>query len=157
MFKPLTAMPTDLRAHIRYPEDLFLVQADIYRTYHMNDPQVFYNREDQWDFPKENYGGETGADAALLRDHAAARRVARGIHPDAADGAEGARQHDFVAGGALRRRRLRASVRVCVLEGQALLRPVSDSGAHQSEPGDFAPVVVVESDGLEGRSSAICW
>jgi uncharacterized protein len=59
LFKPLSAMPADLRAHIRYPEDLFLVQADIYATYHMTDPQVFYNREDQWSFPRENFGGET--------------------------------------------------------------------------------------------------
>src|SRR5208282_678790 len=59
LFKPLSAMPDDLRAHIRYPEDLFMVQADIYGTYHMTDPQVFYNREDQWGFPRENYGGET--------------------------------------------------------------------------------------------------
>jgi len=59
LFKPLTALPADLRAHIRYPEDLFIIQADIYGTYHMTDPQVFYNREDQWGFPRENYGGET--------------------------------------------------------------------------------------------------
>jgi uncharacterized membrane protein (UPF0182 family) len=59
MFKPLSAMPADLRAHIRYPEDMFLIQADIYRTYHMTDPQVFYNREDQWGFPRENFGGQT--------------------------------------------------------------------------------------------------
>jgi uncharacterized membrane protein (UPF0182 family) len=59
LFKPLTAMPADLRAHIRYPEDLFLIQAEIYSTYHMTDPQVFYNREDLWGFPRENYGGET--------------------------------------------------------------------------------------------------
>lgn len=60
-FEPLSAMPPDLRAHIRYPEDFFMVQADIYRTYHMTDPQVFYNREDLWGFPRENYGGETVA------------------------------------------------------------------------------------------------
>ncbi len=59
LFKPLAQMPADLRSHIRYPEDLFLVQADIYRTYHMTDPQVFYNREDLWGFPRENYSGET--------------------------------------------------------------------------------------------------
>jgi uncharacterized protein len=58
MFKPMSAMPPDLRAHIRYPEDFFLVQANVYRTYHMTDPQVFYNREDLWGFPKENYNGE---------------------------------------------------------------------------------------------------
>ncbi len=59
LFKPMHAMPPDLHKHIRYPEDFFLIQADIYRTYHMKDPQVFYNREDQWDFPRENYAGDT--------------------------------------------------------------------------------------------------
>jgi uncharacterized protein len=59
MFKPLAAMPHELREHIRYPEDFFRVQAAIYRTYHMKDAQVFYNREDQWDVAKENYAGMT--------------------------------------------------------------------------------------------------
>ncbi len=59
MFKPMSAMPSDLRQHIRYPEDYFLIQADIYRTYHMTDPAVFYNREDLWGFPRENYAGDT--------------------------------------------------------------------------------------------------
>jgi uncharacterized membrane protein (UPF0182 family) len=59
VFKPMTEMPTDLRLHIRYPEDFFLIQAEIYATYHMTDPAVFYNREDLWAFPKENYSDET--------------------------------------------------------------------------------------------------
>jgi len=59
LFKPMSAMSEDLRQHIRYPEDYFLIQADIYRTYHMTDPAVFYNREDQWGFPRENYADET--------------------------------------------------------------------------------------------------
>ena len=59
LFRPMGDMPADLHAHIRYPENFFLVQADIYRTYHMTDPQVFYNREDLWGFPNENYGGDT--------------------------------------------------------------------------------------------------
>jgi len=59
MFKPLSEMPADLRLHIRYPEDFFLIQAEIYATYHMTDPAVFYNKEDLWAFPKENYADET--------------------------------------------------------------------------------------------------
>src|SRR5579875_394291 len=59
MFRPLAQMPAALRAHIRYPEDLFLIQADIYRSYHMLNPEVFYNREDLWGFPRENYAGQT--------------------------------------------------------------------------------------------------
>lgn len=51
VFQPLDAMPADLRRHIRYPEDLFRIQANIYATYHMTDPQVFYNKEDLWRIP----------------------------------------------------------------------------------------------------------
>lgn len=58
MFMPLTAMPDNLRNHIRYPQDLFGVQADTLMTYHMTDPQVFYNREDQWRAPTEIYANE---------------------------------------------------------------------------------------------------
>jgi uncharacterized protein len=46
-------MPADIRAHLRYPEDLFRLQAETYKTYHMLDPQVFYNKEDQWALPGE--------------------------------------------------------------------------------------------------------
>jgi len=51
-------MPAALRTHVRYPEDLFVLQAGVYATYHMIDPEVFYNREDLWSFPQESYGGE---------------------------------------------------------------------------------------------------
>jgi uncharacterized protein len=53
LFKPLAGMPADLQSHIRYPEGLFLAQAQIYRAYHMESPEVFYNREDLWQFPRE--------------------------------------------------------------------------------------------------------
>ncbi len=52
LLKPLADMPKDLQAHIRYPEDLFAVQARMYATYHMQDPQVFYNKEDLWVIPR---------------------------------------------------------------------------------------------------------
>ena len=61
LFKSLTTMPLDLRRHIRYPEDLFSIQSQSLLTYHMTDPQVFYNREDQWQIPKEIYGTESQA------------------------------------------------------------------------------------------------
>ena len=53
LFRPFTTMPADLQKHIRYPEDLFLVQARIYQTYHMKTAEVFYNREDLWQFPRQ--------------------------------------------------------------------------------------------------------
>jgi len=58
LFKPLEAMSPDLRRHIRYPEDLFLMQARMYRAYHMDAPEVFYNREDLWQLPREPNGDD---------------------------------------------------------------------------------------------------
>ena len=58
LFQPLEQMPASLRAHIRYPEDLFSLQASMYSTYHMTDPEVFYNKEDLWSFPQETYNGK---------------------------------------------------------------------------------------------------
>jgi uncharacterized membrane protein (UPF0182 family) len=57
LFKPFAAMPKDLQAHIRYPEDLFVIQAQIYQAYHMERAEVFYNREDLWQFPRHPEGG----------------------------------------------------------------------------------------------------
>jgi uncharacterized protein len=51
LIKPLSKMPPDLRRHIRYPHDIFGVQAIVHSTYHMENPQSFYNREDQWEIP----------------------------------------------------------------------------------------------------------
>ncbi|MGC2042972.1 MAG: UPF0182 family protein, partial [Pseudolabrys sp.] len=59
LFKPFAAMPPDLQKHIRYPEDLFLIQAQIYQAYHMEAADVFYNREDLWQFPREPSGDGT--------------------------------------------------------------------------------------------------
>src|SRR5947209_6093353 len=58
IFQPLDAMSADLRAHLRYPEDLFRVQTDLYATYHMAEPDVFYHREDQWQKPVLSRPGE---------------------------------------------------------------------------------------------------
>jgi hypothetical protein len=55
LFKNFDQMPEDLREHIRYPKDLFQVQAELYSTYHMMDPDVFYNKEDYWNVPNEIY------------------------------------------------------------------------------------------------------
>ena len=46
-------IPQEVRDHFRYPQGLFEAQAEVYRTYHMTDPRVFYNKEDQWDLPNQ--------------------------------------------------------------------------------------------------------
>jgi uncharacterized protein len=61
MWQPLKNMPISLRSHLRYPTDLFQIQSDRLRTYHMQDPQIFYNREDLWQIPQEIYGGKSQA------------------------------------------------------------------------------------------------
>jgi uncharacterized membrane protein (UPF0182 family) len=58
MYLPLESMPESLRLHIRYPVDMFQVQANMYRTFHMTDPNVFYNKEDLWVIPTEIVGEE---------------------------------------------------------------------------------------------------
>jgi hypothetical protein len=69
LFKPIEDMPEGLRAHLRYPQDLFRVQTALYRRYHMEDAQMFFNGEDMWTFPK---GGTVAAPPP--RDAAAAQR-----------------------------------------------------------------------------------
>lgn len=59
IFKPASELPETLRSHIRYPEGLFRVQVNLYQTYHMKDPNVFYNKEDLWAIPQENFSGNT--------------------------------------------------------------------------------------------------
>jgi hypothetical protein len=58
LFTSAESMPQGLDAHLRYPQDLFDIQADVLRAYHMEDPKVFYNREDLWNVPNEIYQGQ---------------------------------------------------------------------------------------------------
>lgn len=53
LMTPGDQMPDDIRRHLRYPEDLFSLQAQVLSVYHMEDPQVFYNKEDVWQIPNE--------------------------------------------------------------------------------------------------------
>ena len=61
LLRPFDEMPSDLRAHVRYPETLFSAQTALYATFHMTDPETFYHREDQWQIPAEQQGGAASA------------------------------------------------------------------------------------------------
>jgi len=61
LFVDAEQMPEAMRAHLRYPEDMFNIQAAMYRNYHMQDARVFYNKEDLWAIPKEVYAGSQQA------------------------------------------------------------------------------------------------
>lgn len=52
LFMPLENMPADIRKHIRYPQSFLRVQAQMFNTFHMTDPNVFYNKEDLWEIPQ---------------------------------------------------------------------------------------------------------
>ncbi len=65
LLKPFAAMPADLKRHVRYPEDQFQIQAEIYRAYHMDQPEVFYNREDLWQFPRQPTGVDDTGDTKM--------------------------------------------------------------------------------------------
>jgi len=54
LFTPESSMSSELLDHIRYPEDLFTIQSDMYRDYHMTDPRVFYADEDPWVIPSDS-------------------------------------------------------------------------------------------------------
>ena len=54
LFTPKSSMSSELLDHIRYPEDLFTIQSDMYRDYHMTDPRVFYADEDPWVIPSDS-------------------------------------------------------------------------------------------------------
>ena len=57
-FERIDDMPSSLRKHIRYPVDLFNIQAELFKTYHMTNPRVYYNKEDAWEIPTEIYAGQ---------------------------------------------------------------------------------------------------
>ena len=65
IFHPLDSLPADLRAHLRYPDQLYTIQTSLYATYHMDAPMDFYHREDQWQIPVVRRA--TGAAVPFLR------------------------------------------------------------------------------------------
>lgn len=79
MFKPLATMPPSLRAHIRYPEDMFALQAAVFATYHMTEPAVFYNREDQWEVPAID---DVGAAQAAMQPYYTIMRLPGETDPE---------------------------------------------------------------------------
>ena len=65
LFKDASAMPAGLRKHVRYPEMLLKLQAEVYSLYHMTNPEVFYNREDLWTVATEVGQGDSGGQQPL--------------------------------------------------------------------------------------------
>lgn len=66
LFKDISKMPEDLKNHLRYSEDVFLFQSKVYEKYHMDNPEVFYNSEDQWSIAKKKSGDSNEADVEAV-------------------------------------------------------------------------------------------
>ena len=152
LFKDASAMPADLRKHVRYPELLLELQAAVYGLYHMTNPEVFYNREDLWTVASEvgattaeqaaqpmepnfvlmKLPGETGVEfVEILPFTPANRNNLIGWIAGRSDGAHYGTLvvYDFP-------------------EDQARRRTAADRGAHRSERAAVRTVVAVESAGL---------
>jgi uncharacterized protein len=67
LLRPIASLEPDLRAHLRYPEDLFRMQTTVYATYHMGDPETFYHREDQWQIPGSGAAAEGNRSTPFMR------------------------------------------------------------------------------------------
>ncbi len=78
LFKPVAAMPAEIASHLRYPVDLFEIQARVYATFHMRDPRVYYNREDVWVIPTEVFGNET----VPVEPYYVTMRLSGGLQPE---------------------------------------------------------------------------
>ena len=100
-FQDLDQLSADLK-DLRYPEDLFAIQADQYKTFHMTDPQVFYNREDLSGRSQGELCRQVAADGALLHPDEAPRKRPAGVPSDDAFYAAKPGQHDFLDGGEVR-------------------------------------------------------
>ncbi len=61
LFVPASQMPPDLRRHVRYPEMIFSAEAEVYRMFHMKDPETFYNKSDAWDLARYTRGQSSDA------------------------------------------------------------------------------------------------
>ena len=130
LFKDRSAMPGNLQRHIRYPEDLFTVQAEMYGTYHMTNPTTFYNREDRWEVPRELY---RNSEIEVQPYYVMAQMPGRqpGIHADAAAVGGGQEPDGGVARRPVRRRQLRQAGRLPLSQGAVRRRPGADRVADQ--------------------------
>jgi len=82
VFKPLAQMPTDLRAHLRYPADMFNAQTSQFATYHVTDPGVFYQRNDLWQVPANSGGSSSGPTQLPLESYYVEMRVPGDANPE---------------------------------------------------------------------------
>ena len=144
-------MPADLQRHIRYPEDFFGIQARKYATYHMLDPQVFYNREDLWAIPRRAIEGrdrEIEPYYTIMRLPGEPKEefvLLTLFNPSRRD------NMIALAGGALGPAALRHADRVQLPQAEARLRPAPDRRADRPGPRHLPAALAVEPARVHGH------
>ena len=152
-FRDASAMPPDLRKHVRYPELLLELQAAVYGLYHMTAPDVFYNREDLWTVATEVGLSERRDQATqtmepnfvLMKLPGEARA---GVHRDPAVHAREPEQPDWLDCRTQRRPNYGTAIVYNFPENAAGRRTAADRGAHRSERAAVRTAVAVESAGI---------
>ena len=149
LFAPRDEMPVDLVAHMRYPEDLFNVQAEAWTTYHVESPDVLYNKGDQWQIPQLEESGDDGR----MRGYYVIMRLpgekARRVPADHPVQPERTSEHGRLARSALRPAELRYLHQLRLPPGDHPVRPQPGRGDDQRRPGDLGPAYAVEPAGLQ--------
>ena len=149
LFLPASKMPADLRRHARYPETLFSVQAEIYRTYHMLDPQSFYNKEDVWELAQ--HSGQDTNSAPVTPTYVMATLPGEkeaGIPSNAALHSAQQEQPDQPDDGALRRRSSGRKRGAAALQAATDPRPDERRRVYQSGPEHLEGPDLVEPAGV---------
>ncbi len=150
LMRPLAEMPEDLRRHVRYPEDIFGIQAaGVCDVSHDQSGGLLQQGRPMGGARRRQRRREP-AHVAVLHDDEAAGRTDRGVHPDAAVHAAPARQPRVVDGREKRRRALRQAAGLPVPEADARIRATASRRPHQPGPGHLAADHVVEPAGLAG-------
>ena len=139
---PSTRCRPNLRAHVRYPDDLFRAQTARYVTYHMNTPATFYNREDEWQVPVVTRKDESVPFMRHIVMRLPDEKEAEFIYM-APFTPRGKGQPGGVDGGAERWRRVRQASRLSLPAADARLRSAADREPHQPEHRDLAAGVAV--------------
>ncbi len=94
LFEPLDAMPADLRAHLRVPEELFNVQTRVFGRYHVTDAQQFFRNDDLWTVPEGQTSEQTLPSEAYYVEMRLPQRDRRRVPAPPADGADRTAEHD---------------------------------------------------------------
>ncbi len=152
LFEPMSAMPDGLEEHLRYPEDLFTAQNQMFRLYHLQATDAgattFYNEDDRWAIPSE----AVAASDEPMEPYYVMMRIPgeddRRVRPHPADGPRGAAEHDRVGRGAHGPRRVWRADRLPVPDSDHDPGTGADPGAHQPGRHHQRAVHAVEQRGL---------